>query len=301
MALNNLPTELLLLIVKHLNTLNTSRLALTSKTLCAVAQRELFREVDLDRIMSKGKFWPLAYVVFTYPHLARQIETLHLPQIPLAGKNRDQGWLNPTDVEHKSIVKAQVSVTLKKCGTKDFEDWLSRASDEGWEDLALLLILRNAINLGTMTMRPLGTRTHEHLTRRLMRAIAPSLKRLSYVRFGIPSHRSSPLGDQPMKSIECSWAIFAELFRLPALETLDVFAIGPRDTNHIDDWDHVFEFINEIEINTSIKSIRASEQLAAPNAHLDRLLQQCQALEAFCFMTPEERYVSTGSRSQSLR
>lgn len=145
----------------------------------------------------------------------------------------------------------------------------------------------------------MGPRDDDDSTRVLVRSATGHLTRLKTIEIGKElrnAERASEL--EPRDHDEkLSFAIFADFFRLPAIESVFARKIAPEYPTSIGPWEETYEgcfaFVRDISTeNQSLKRLALSEACVSEYSGLRNLLERLPALEWFELLRAE--YVHSG-------
>lgn len=310
--IQKLPVEVLSLIVTSVDDdcpyirTNLTALALTCKRLYAICCPILYKSMSLER--KPQKVPPAAYTLLTCPHLASQVRNLELPActaqsvLPVQRQQTDQSPREPTDrrgwqdvLDLNEFLRKHITAAMEGEDTNTIEECFKAVRESTRNDLLAMLLLAHTKNLEVLVISAVGPRDNDAYTRILSRHAAKSLTKLRLVCFGKyprppdptcpdPLCRNHfPNNGQPRPDLECSYSLFADLFRLPKMNKLFIYSMSPfiaQDVPKIGQESCTFfDFVYDIDIeNTTLKELYLSEEAACSQAHLDHIMAQYRAI-----------------------
>lgn len=288
-----LPAHLAYDLTAFLDKKDILRLSLASKELRSVYIPTIYRTI---RISHPDKhLLPFAHIVLTQPGIASSIRELRVPCLrDLTSDQKQSPW--PQDADLDKTLREQLESIIN---LEDRNLCFQAIRDGSRPDLVLMLVLTRTTELQVLDIGAMGPRDNR-LTRLIFQRAAVGLRRVKKVIFG----RTPAMPFQWYKTdvaqidFHYSYALFADLFLLPALSDLIAYAIPPLLCLDLEphglpsigsaDAGKLFDFIPEIRTNTSIEAMSVSEMFAADKAHLGHVLKQCPSLMHLSFLSSDE-------------
>lgn len=308
MIIDMLPVEIVRLVIESVRRYTDRKstiasLSRTCKYLHEVCQPLLYEDMSLDKV--PHKLLPAAYTLFTCPHLARRVRGIKFaahgaaPVLLWRQQSIDEPLLRPTERRGwpdapglDELLRSQVALALDGETETTINQCFTAVRDGTREDLVAVLILMNIPSVEFASLGAMGPRNDNSITRLIFRNAAPRLTMLDTVIFGKYPH--PPEWDQldkPRPDLDFSYALFADLFRLPALKKLYIHSIAPflsQDIPQIrEESCDFFNFIHDIDSeNTTLERLYLSEEAVCGHAHLEHVLTRCPAVNYIDFFYP---------------